>query len=98
MGSVAANLGIVATQPNTVELVAKANVALEVVAQPRHQPQVVVMLAASLAHLFLIKCSSTETMPGAKVMGSISMMLSLLLPDPSMGLVLLEMLLHARRK
>lgn len=93
MGCAAANMGGAAPQLIIAPLVARANV-------PRPQPQpqtqvvaVVVMSAASLAQLFLTRCLSIEMTRDAKVMGSTSMMLSLLLLGLLMGLAQLGMLM-----
>ena len=87
MGYVVANMDGVAPHLITVEMVAKAS-ALPVV--------VVAMSAASSARLFLTKCLNIQTIDTVKVMDSTLTMLSSLLPDLSMALAQLVMLLHGK--
>jgi hypothetical protein len=95
MGYVVANMDGVATQLCTVELVVRASVLVEEPLQPHLLLLLVVMLAASSARLFLRNCLNIGTIKDV-VMDSTLTMLSSLLPNLSMALAQLVMILHVK--
>jgi hypothetical protein len=95
MGYVVANMDGVATQLCTVELVVRASVLVEETLQPHLLLLLVVMLAASSARLFLRNCLNIGTIKDV-VMDSTLTMLSSLLPNLSMALAQLVMILHVK--